>query len=323
MSLASASDLTPTVRELAHELIALLADLDPARWRDHLSPTARARLDRVAGQLAELRALAPATDAFAALRARLGDLAAALDEHAPATDAGRDAWMRLRARLLVAYDALARALRDLEVHVPALRPTNYRRNLFHISFALFALLLLEVLLTQPLLVRFAAGFFVWSWGCELLRRRVPAVNRALMRVLGPFAHPHEHWRINSATWYATAILLLTLTGDPELQVCGVAILGFADPAAAVVGRRYGRHKIIHGRSLEGTLAFIVVGALVALLLLAGPHRLALPHAALVALAAALPAALAELLSRRVDDNLSIPLSAAAGAWLALTLLGLR
>lgn len=320
MTAALASDFYPSARELALEIAALLGDLDPARWRAHLTDAARERLTRVEALLAEVRALAPTSETFAALRDRLGDLATSLDEYAP-TGEGREAWMRLRAQLLVRYDALARVLRELEVHVPSLRPTNYKRNLFHISFALLALTLL-FLLSQPALLGVAIGFFVWCWGCEIVRRRSPAVNRALMKVLSPFAHPHEHWRVNSASWYSAAILLLALTANPLLQVCGVVILGFADPAAAIVGRRYGRHKIIHGRSLEGTLAFILVGALAAFLLLLARHGLPLSTALLVALGAALPAALAELLSRRVDDNFSIPVSAAAGAWLALHLLGL-
>ena len=36
-----------------------------------------------------------------------------------------------------------------------------------------------------------------------------------------------------------------------------------------------------------------------------------------------PAALAELLSRRLDDNFTIPMSAGVGAWLGMVALGLR
>ena len=37
-------------------------------------------------------------------------------------------------------------------------------------------------------------------------------------------------------------------------------------------------------------------------------------ALLIALGASIPAAVTELLSRRVDDNFSIPIAAATGAW---------
>lgn len=48
-------------------------------------------------------------------------------------------------------------------------------------------------------------------------------------------------------------------------LAGVAALTFADPAAALVGRRWGQRRYRgfgHGRSLEGSIAFFVVAALV-------------------------------------------------------------
>ena len=75
-------------------------------------------------------------------------------------------------------------------------------------------------------------------------------------------------------------------------------------------------------SLEGSLAFVVSAAVatVALLLVFSP--LGVGAAVTVALAAAVAGAVAELVSLRVDDNFSIPLSAAAGVALATWALGL-
>ena len=54
----------------------------------------------------------------------------------------------------------------------------------------------------------------------------------------------------------------------------------------------------------------------ALVVLGGWHpEVAQP--VLIALCAALPATLAELFSRRLDDNFSIPVTAALGAWLGM------
>lgn len=324
---AAAFNTFPTTsRELALEVFAILRELDPAGWRDSLAAAARERLEWVADQVDELLRSAPPGEVFAGLQARLQELARALAEYTPQlglSSAERDeAWMRLRGQLALRYDALARTLRELEVHVPSLRPTNYKRNVFHVASALFCLLLVEVLLTQPQLAITACSVMVWAWTAELTRRRWPAINRVLMRAMGPVAHPHEHWRVNSATWYSTAIALLALTGEPIAQVSGVVILGAADPLAAIVGRRYGRHKLIHGRSLEGTLTFVAAGWLVCAAILTALHDLPFATAALIALGGTIPGAIAELLSRRVDDNFSIPVSAAAGAWATLHLLGL-
>ncbi|MGB1275120.1 MAG: diacylglycerol/polyprenol kinase family protein [Nannocystaceae bacterium] len=143
-----------------------------------------------------------------------------------------------------------------------------------------------------------------------------------MKVFQPVAHPHETWRINSATWYASALVMLALTGEPIVQTTAVVVLGVGDPIAALVGRRFGRHKLINGRSVEGSLAFLVTSACAAAGVLLALHGLSLVAATTIALAAAVPATFAELVSRRVDDNLTIPLSAAAGALAALGIVGL-
>ena len=90
-----------------------------------------------------------------------------------------------------------------------------------------------------------------------------------------------------------------------------------DPVAGVVGRRWGRVRLIGRRTLEGSLAFTLSATLASLALL----RLAHPDVEgplLVAGAAGGAAALAELLSGRwLDDNLTVPLVAVAAASVAL------
>ncbi len=311
-------------RELALEVFALLRELDPASWRDDLSSAVRERLQRVTALIHELLSTAPTSEVFAGLRERLSELSLLLDEYTPKLELGanecKETWMRLRSQLSLRYDALARTLREFEVHVPSLRPTNYKRNVFHLASAVFALLLVEVFLSQSQLVVASAAVTLSAWSTEFGRRRWPGLNKALMWVLGPIAHPHEHWRVNSATWYSSAIFLLALTGEPVVQIAAVVILGVSDPLAAIVGRRYGKHKLVHGRSLEGSLTFLFSGILAATALLISLHSLPLTTALLISAGAALPATLAELFSRRIDDNFSIPVSAAAGAWLTLQLL---
>ena len=311
-------------RELALEVFALLRELDPAGWRDDLTSTVRERLQRVTALIHELLSTAPTSEVFAGLHERLSELSQLLDEYTTKLDLGanecRETWMRLRSQLSLRYDALARTLREFEVHVPSLRPTNYKRNVFHLASAVFSLLLVEVFLSQSQLVVASAAFTLGAWSTELARRRWPRLNQALMWMLGAIAHPHEHWRVNSATWYSSAIFLLACTGEPIVQIAAVMILGVSDPLAAIIGRRYGRHKLVHGRSLEGSLTFLFSGIIAATVLLISLHSLPLTSALLISAGAALPATLAELFSRRIDDNFSIPVSAAAGAWLTLQLL---
>ena len=111
--------------------------------------------------------------------------------------------------------------------------------------------------------------------------------------------------------------MLAFLVEPRVSAVAVTVLAFADPAAGLVGRRLGRIRLVHGRSLEGSLTFVVVGALVAWALLMVSYGSVTPHPVRMALGAAVCGGLAELFSRRLDDNLTVPLAAAFGAWLMI------
>ena len=121
--------------------------------------------------------------------------------------------------------------------------------------------------------------------------------------------------MNSATWYCTALFILALTGSTLVCSIAVLVLGVGDPAAALVGRRWGRVKLLNGRSLEGSVTFVATAGLTTVAFLS-LFVTTVPFRDVLALSfsAALAGALAELLSRRVDDNLTIPVAAGLAAY---------
>lgn len=187
------------------------------------------------------------------------------------------------------------------------RPTNIARTVFHVGSGALALTLLQVLPTRAWLICAAGAFALFAWTCETLRRRSPSVNQRLMRFFGPVAHPHEWHRVNSATWYATALLLMAFVVPLEAAEIGVVVLALADPMAGIIGRRFGRRRLASGRSLEGALAFATTGFLASLVwsTAAGSYEASRFSVAVVA---GVVGAVVELLVSRVDDNLAIPLA---------------
>lgn len=186
------------------------------------------------------------------------------------------------------------------------RPTNIPRTIFHVASGAVALTFIRVLPSRAWLIAAAAAFAVFAWTCEITRRRSAAINERLMRFFGPVAHAHEWHKVNSATWYATALILMALVVPLRAAEIGVVVLALADPMAGFVGRRFGRRRLASGRSLEGSLAFVATGALAALgwMSVAGSFdgsRLA------IALVAGVVGAFVELFVSRIDDNLAIPL----------------
>lgn len=313
-------------RPIAVELHALLRDLDPARWRDDMEAAFRERVEKIRAGLTELRSISSPDEGLALIAERISELEGLLAAHAATLSARvaatREEWMGFRARLLQSYDQLARSLCAEDVHVPALRPTNYRRNALHACSGLVTLAVIAAVPSPSWLRAGAAIFFVYAWCMELLKRRSSSINDRLMAFYGPVAHPHEWYRVNSATWYCTALMALALIGSPVVGAVGVLVLAFGDPAAALVGRRWGRTKLAHGRSLEGSLTFVGVSWAVAFCGLAVVFpEIGAPAAALLAAAGAISGAVAELFSRRIDDNLSIPVVAGVVTWAVAVLAG--
>jgi dolichol kinase len=156
---------------------------------------------------------------------------------------------------------------------------------------------------------------------EASRRFSPQVNERLMKFFGKVAHAHERHRVNSSTWYGTALLILALWSTPAVAAIAVMVLGIGDPIAALIGRRFGRTRLRAGRSLEGSLGFLLSASVIAFAIASVLLPGTIGSHVLVAVVAGLSGAVAEIFSTRLDDNLTIPLAVAASVSVALALLG--
>lgn len=145
--------------------------------------------------------------------------------------------------------------------------------------------------------------------------RAPWINRLLFRA-------EEEFKESAMTPYAIAILLTLLTFPKTVALVAIYTLAIADPLSALVGITWGRHRIVTGKSLEGSGAFFAATAViagVALHVAAAPATWTLVGAAL---AIGLAAALFEMLPLRLDDNLTIPLFVGFATWGVCALFGI-
>lgn len=198
-----------------------------------------------------------------------------------------------------------------------MRRGHLLRSGLHAGMGLMVIGLVHALPSVEAMRLVATVATLLAWAVEGARSVLPGVNGLMMRVFGRTAHAHEVAEVNSATWYTTAMCVLSWTVSPQAATVGIAVLAFGDPAAALVGRRFGRIRLVGRRTLEGALTMTTVGtAFAALTLLTW----GIPMGAAVGLGAVAgtAGAAAEVGSLRVDDNLAIPVVAAfATAWLGL------
>ena len=133
-------------RPIVLELHALLRDLDPARWREDMEVALKTRLDEIKDALERLRAMSYPDDSLTKLQSSISEIEAVLARHRSTLFARaavtREEWMRFRAGLQPAYEKAAATLARFDVHVPALRPTNYKRNVLHASAGMGVILLI-------------------------------------------------------------------------------------------------------------------------------------------------------------------------------------
>ena len=229
------------------------------------------------------------------------------------------------------YEALARLIRstgrDAGIELPVLKPRNYIRNLFHVGNGLMGATLYTVLPDRWTILILACSYTGSMIALELMRRFNPRINAFLVnKVFGAIARPVEAHRINAATWYGVGIIIMLFFFPPVACIVAVLVLGVGDPAAANIGRRWGRHKLIGEKSLEGSLGFVAVAAVCTTIFLTATQHPAilrgdalhtLQAAAWLALVGAVVGAATELVSTRIEDNFSIPLATAAAVTAAL------
>jgi dolichol kinase len=203
------------------------------------------------------------------------------------------------------------------MHVAAARPENLYRSAHHVISSFGTLLLIEMVLNAHTAVLAASAFAAFAWTLEITRRVFPAWNAVIMRSLGFMAHRHETTSINSATWMGTGLALIApFFAQPTLALAVITI-GLGDPAAGFVGRRYGRHKLVNDRTLEGSLAYFVVSFLAGWAALSFWHPALGGQAMAAAAVAAVAGAVTELFCRNVDDNLAVPVIVALAVGLVL------
>ncbi len=185
-------------------------------------------------------------------------------------------------------------------------PIPYRYELIRKAIHLLAMALpfgMLVLDRRPALV-ILAGLTAVALTTEVSRAHSASVRTWVNRVLGWMMRAEEkppagQVRLSGATWVLISALLLLVCFPVHLASLALTVFMVGDAAAALVGRRFGKHRWGSGpKTIEGTLGFVAVGSMVGLFFPApalwfGP-------------AAAVLAGALELLPGPLNDNLQAP-----------------
>jgi dolichol kinase len=251
----------------------------------------------------------------------LGRVAAELDARRTRTGTLNETWKGLgqQYEALVHHVHKRRLNEDSDVRLEHIKPRNYSRNLFHVGMGLVSILAYELLLTRGQMIILGSSILGAFITMEIMRRSSDFLNEQFVqRVFGMISRPGEAYRIPSATWYLVGLLVGAIFLPRHAVELGALVLAVGDPIASLAGKRWGTRKLLGQKSWAGSGAFVVVSfvATTTFLWLVVPG-VGLGRAATIGTALALVGAVTELLSHRVDDNLSIPLAVGLLATLLL------
>ncbi|MEI8346090.1 MAG: diacylglycerol/polyprenol kinase family protein [Pseudomonadota bacterium] len=147
-------------------------------------------------------------------------------------------------------------------------------------------------------------------------QRFTMLNRYLLRA-------EERIKESSAFPYAMAVLLTMITFPQTVAVASIYVLAIADPLAAIVGIRFGKHKIVGNKTWEGSLVFFAATFLCLLLVLLLKGVGSVEIAFGLSFVTALLVGIFEVIPLRLDDNFTIPLFTAITFWFLGVMVGIH
>ncbi|MDE0467750.1 MAG: SEC59/DGK1/VTE5 family protein [Candidatus Poribacteria bacterium] len=153
--------------------------------------------------------------------------------------------------------------------------------------------------TMLVLIGILTGF---ALAVELVKWLSPPFGDFFFRIFKPLLRRHERkGAITGATYYLISAFLCIFFFAKTLAIVCIFFMILGDLAAALVGKQWGKTKLLGRKSLEGSAACFIVCVAIALVKL-NP---------VIAIIGALVATIVELMPFPIDDNLTVPLISGA------------
>lgn len=139
---------------------------------------------------------------------------------------------------------------------------------------------------------------------ERARRADGPFDRLFHHHLGRLLRDREKDRLTGATTLAMGYTVTVLAFPTVPAITGILVAGVADAVAAVVGKRFGRLRYRGGKSVEGSVGFLILVTATVAIAVPAFHPL-------IVLTLAFMLTGIEAFSFAVPDNLYLPVATAA------------
>jgi len=138
---------------------------------------------------------------------------------------------------------------------------------------------------------------------DFLRLEIKIIGSRFDHFFGKLIWPKEKNTLTAATHYVVAAFLSVYFFDKWIAIAVLLFLSLGDTAAHIIGVRWGKNRLDTEKTIEGSLACLIICLCVSFLL---------PQPSFIVLVVgALVASLVEFFPFGIDDNFTLPLISGA------------
>jgi len=196
------------------------------------------------------------------------------------------------------------------------------RRVFHMFTGTSIATLYWLSFSHSQMVHFIGTIACVLYLVEQIRINYPETAAKLVPFTKFVMRAEEQLKESAMMPYSMAVLLTIITFPKDIALVGIYTLAFADPLSAIIGIKFGKHKISEHRSYEGSAAFFVATFFSTFLVL-GAFTTGYGFLDIVlSLLMGILCTGFDLIPLKIDDNLTIPLFTASSLWILLVIFGL-
>jgi dolichol kinase len=206
--------------------------------------------------------------------------------------------------------------------LPTRHNMQIMRRLFHMGNGFFIATLYLVSFDHSQMVHFLGTIACLLYVVEQVRINYPETAAKLVPFTRFIIRAEEQLKESAMVPFAMAVLLTIITFPKHIALVGIYTLAFADPLSAIIGIRFGKHKISPTRSVEGSGAFFVATFLSCLVILTAYSGGFTFTAFIVSFLLGIICSVFDMIPLNIDDNLTIPLFTSVTLWTICTIFGI-
>lgn len=144
---------------------------------------------------------------------------------------------------------------------------------------------------------------------DIFKKYNPVVRKLYIRFLKPVLRTDEmspeRKMFTGGTLLTLSSLLTILIFSKPVAILSLYVLTVCDSFSAIAGKSIGKHKFINDKTLEGTLAFILSGVVIVLIM---PLKVTSNiYEYIIGIICVILSSGLELINVKIDDNITIPL----------------